>query len=399
MSDLIYRAQKAKSLASDPSLPQCERLLQGLQAFSGLLLTGLSPGVREELEADLVGVNQILAGYPLEKGEDYRRVGAVDLQQMLRTVDIAASGAIAAELDRIVASLDAGSEKLPVEAIQEARGHRDLMVPRLIEVLREATAAARAGNVPEGNAHFFAIFLLTEFQAEEALPIILEAFSLPGELPFDLFGEAVTSTLPRILARFAGDRPDVMDAMVNDSALNEYVRWQGAQCYVHLVRDGRLSRDDAVRRLQRLLRQAIDRGDETVVGGLICVLTSFAPEEAMAEIREAYQRDLVDSVLVNLSTVERSIAEGETRVREELESCPPTGIDDTIEELRHWAAFQEKPAQRRATRSPVPHLATGLEPAELATAAGTSRRPRVGRNEPCPCGSGKKFKRCCGSRT
>ena len=21
--------------------------------------------------------------------------------------------------------------------------------------------------------------------------------------------------------------------------------------------------------------------------------------------------------------------------------------------------------------------------------------PRVGRNEPCPCGSGKKFKRCC----
>lgn len=26
----------------------------------------------------------------------------------------------------------------------------------------------------------------------------------------------------------------------------------------------------------------------------------------------------------------------------------------------------------------------------------TARRPpRVGRNDPCPCGSGKKFKRCC----
>jgi uncharacterized protein YecA (UPF0149 family) len=22
--------------------------------------------------------------------------------------------------------------------------------------------------------------------------------------------------------------------------------------------------------------------------------------------------------------------------------------------------------------------------------------PKVGRNEPCPCGSGKKFKSCCG---
>jgi hypothetical protein len=23
-------------------------------------------------------------------------------------------------------------------------------------------------------------------------------------------------------------------------------------------------------------------------------------------------------------------------------------------------------------------------------------RPRVGRNDPCPCGSGKKYKKCCG---
>jgi SWIM/SEC-C metal-binding protein len=24
--------------------------------------------------------------------------------------------------------------------------------------------------------------------------------------------------------------------------------------------------------------------------------------------------------------------------------------------------------------------------------------PKVGRDDPCPCGSGRKFKRCCGSR-
>jgi len=23
-------------------------------------------------------------------------------------------------------------------------------------------------------------------------------------------------------------------------------------------------------------------------------------------------------------------------------------------------------------------------------------RPKVGRNDPCPCGSGKKYKQCCG---
>ncbi len=29
----------------------------------------------------------------------------------------------------------------------------------------------------------------------------------------------------------------------------------------------------------------------------------------------------------------------------------------------------------------------------------TARTPKVGRNDPCPCGSGKKFKRCCGAST
>jgi len=26
-----------------------------------------------------------------------------------------------------------------------------------------------------------------------------------------------------------------------------------------------------------------------------------------------------------------------------------------------------------------------------------NRLPKIGRNDPCPCGSGKKYKKCCGS--
>ena len=317
MSDLIQRAQKARTLASDPSLPKWQRLEQSLQAFSGLVLTGLAEAVRQPLEADLAGVNRVLAEYELEATEDYDRITDADLQRMLTLVDKAASRAIAGELDRIVAALDAGVKKLPVAAIREAREHRDLMVSRLIEVLREATAAARAGDVPEGNAHFFAIFLLTEFRAEEALPAMIEAFSLPGELPFDLFGDAVTSTLARILAVFASDHLEVIEGLIGDRSLNEYVRWEAAQTFLYLVRDGRMSREDAVRRLQQHLREAIDREDEPVIGELISELVSFAPKEALEDITEAYRRGLVDTGLVNMDSVERSIAEGEGRVRKE----------------------------------------------------------------------------------
>lgn len=33
---------------------------------------------------------------------------------------------------------------------------------------------------------------------------------------------------------------------------------------------------------------------------------------------------------------------------------------------------------------------------EIAVAAGPAKAKKVGRNDPCPCGSGKKYKKCCG---
>ncbi|HSI36965.1 MAG TPA: SEC-C metal-binding domain-containing protein, partial [Tepidisphaeraceae bacterium] len=49
--------------------------------------------------------------------------------------------------------------------------------------------------------------------------------------------------------------------------------------------------------------------------------------------------------------------------------------------------------------SPVPELPDAVS-AYLPPVAQTIRRdaPKVGRNDPCPCGSGKKYKKCCGGK-
>jgi preprotein translocase subunit SecA len=38
----------------------------------------------------------------------------------------------------------------------------------------------------------------------------------------------------------------------------------------------------------------------------------------------------------------------------------------------------------------------GDDPLRVSSLQATAGRQKVGRNDPCPCGSGKKFKRCCG---
>ena len=40
----------------------------------------------------------------------------------------------------------------------------------------------------------------------------------------------------------------------------------------------------------------------------------------------------------------------------------------------------------------ISDIERALSPPAPVTAA-----PKIGRNDPCPCGSGKKFKKCCGS--
>jgi hypothetical protein len=297
-----------------------------------------------------------------------------------------------AEIDSLIAELDAEEWRLPESAIVRIRELRELAIPRLLDAVRNATALARLGRPPAGNAHFFALFLLAEFRANEALPTILEAMSLPGELPFDLFSDAVTEILARVIADLADDPRATADVLIRDPRVNEYVRWEGAETYVFLVRDGRLSPEEAVEGLRQHLRAALDAHDDEIVPFLISVLTCLGPREAMAEIEEAFTRELIDPLFMKLSHVREAIKEGPKNVRRALNRCAPAGIVDALHELRQWAEVREpdqSPALSARDEVSYQHEEPVLHPI-------VRDQPRVGRNDPCPCGSGKKFKRCCG---
>ena len=45
------------------------------------------------------------------------------------------------------------------------------------------------------------------------------------------------------------------------------------------------------------------------------------------------------------------------------------------------------------------HLGRSIHSVLMAADTEPRRSAKIGRNEPCPCGSGKKFKKCCGAAT
>ena len=55
------------------------------------------------------------------------------------------------------------------------------------------------------------------------------------------------------------------------------------------------------------------------------------------------------------------------------------------------------PASNAERRSAGPASTGGAAPVAAAGAAEAGAGVKVGRNAPCPCGSGKKYKKCCGA--
>src|SRR5262249_42135842 len=83
--------------------------------------------------------------------------------------------------------------------------------------------------------------------------------------------------------------------------------------------------------------------------------------------------------LPRIPALEREGGEGRGRTRRRMKMVESGEEPTPFIAPRYQELFNPQPQQDRpALKQPSPHVAT-----------------KVGRNDPCPCGSGKKFKKCC----
>ena len=69
---------------------------------------------------------------------------------------------------------------------------------------------------------------------------------------------------------------------------------------------------------------------------------------------------------------------------------------DTIEELSGWHCFDEESEESEEDSEDGAGVWDGPKPPNVPA---VNPFKGIGRNDPCPCGSGKKFKKCCLNNT
>lgn len=322
------------------------------------------------------------------------------------------------DVDEILNMLRHGFEKFPKAAIQQARLRREEIIPHLLQAMTEASAAFAAGNSPADDLAFFAIYLLTEFQERRTWPILRELISHPGKACDEYFGDSVSEDFNNLFA-FYVESPDELDAIFSNPQIYCSIRWAAIRAYPYLVKDGRLTREAATQRLCQLLRRELDTHTDqpqqhahdeymTNIDILVCELADYATPEIMDDIREAFHRGLVDTGLVNERSFQDVLASGDGYWNRAQQSLKPCSIPDTIAHMEWWHCFQPQKPPRKSSAD------DSDDSPEFASKRGASQQslldedpfdspvdtirydePHVGRNDPCPCGSGKKFKKCC----
>ncbi len=108
--------------------------------------------------------------------------------------------------------------------------------------------------------------------------------------------------------------------------------------------------------------------------------------------KQEYKREAFEMFSQLLSTMQFTITKVLYSVRIELEKPPAPPVAPTPE----LTYLHETPAA--LTTEKAQPISSNTAAQDKAVATSTIRRdsPKVKRNDPCPCGSGKKYKHCCG---
>jgi hypothetical protein len=295
------------------------------------------------------------------------------------------------DLNEILSHLERNEGYFPRAAVQEAIDHRVEIAPALLGILEDVARDPEPFASDGGRfIHIYAMYLLAQFRETRAYPLLVQIFSAPGEMPFDLAGDLVTQDLGRILASVSDGDMGGMTSLVENEQANEYVRSAAMDGLVTLVVCGQRTREEVMAYFSSLFHK-LDRRPGQAWNGLVSACADLCPEEVVEEIRQAYEDGLVAPGYIGWKDIERALALGKEAAIESLKDHRQM-ITDVGEEVGWWACFRDDAwnTGRRKAQLSAP-------PLSLGTAKPIRQpRPKVGRNDPCPCGSGKKFKKCCG---
>jgi hypothetical protein len=198
-------------------------------------------------------------------------------------------------------------------------------------------------DTPDYFLHIYGFFLLAQFKEPLAYPLIVEFFSNPGDISLDVTGDFVTEDLDRILASVSQGNIDLIQQLIENEEVNEYVRSAALKSLVVLVITGVISRETVIEYHRELFLAKLERKHSLAWNKLVITTSMLCPVELKAYIDQAYEDGLVETFWIRQKDVNSYLEKGIEACLDELRNQQSYSlITDTISELKSWPCFRKK---------------------------------------------------------
>lgn len=281
--------------------------------------------------------------------------------------------------------------ELPSTEIAFATLYADTIEPDLVALVERARHENL--DIQSGRLLFRGIHILGGRRLCAAYRPLVAFLKGPQDRVEDLLGDAVTENLSRILlGLFDGDERPLWE-LVTDRSVDEFVREAALKTLTFLCFEGRIDRAAFEAFLLRFdeMRLAVEESDVMWHAWMTAVAV-LGVTAAVPRVRAAFadgritpdwsDEDDFDELLK--AAIERP------NDRTRLEAEHMGYIEDVVVALENFSDDDD------ADDDLFDDEGEAVWPSwpELGVPTHNPYRD-VGRNDPCPCGSGKKFKKCC----
>jgi hypothetical protein len=280
------------------------------------------------------------------------------------------------------------AEETPRVAMQWALDHWDEASPRFIARLR-AFAAGAVRSEEAMDELFTIVHLCGEKGDERAYAPLCRLIGEGGEA-IKFLGDGVTETLSGILVNVCdGDLAPLMRAIESENG-EEFARAAALEALGYLVRASNVLGDGEMRvYLGRLRHEMKPRGASYVWAAWGATAANLGYDDLRRAVATLGQQGFIDEFELSLADFDEHARlareDGAGLAGFDADGVAP--LDDAIETLASWTS-DENDEEEGAE-------AVDADESSSAEAAAVNPFGGVGRNDPCPCGSGKKYQNCC----
>lgn len=287
-------------------------------------------------------------------------------------------------------------EGLPRKAMIAAGEQRDEMVPLFVaRIDRLAEASLDTLDEADLTAFLFIYFLLGEWRDARAYRPLTSFLRQDPEVLEHLLGDAITEASARVIAGvFDGDLQPIID-LIEDPDADEFVRSQMIDALAVIAREHPETRPAVEAYLEQFFSSDFAK-PEHLWGSWAFAVADLGLEGLEPKVKEAFDREWISPDEADFaffqSELRRAVEGGHSPWFHRSRNNRP--IDNAIDELSRWHCFSDAFLKARA-REGARARAGDFSLAQVFDDTFERDTPKVGRNDPCPCGSGRKFKKCC----